>query len=101
MKKLAAALVALAAGLGFIALRQAGHADRSPASPSRGQGVPAIHIVVGPEGGLAEAERQMLRRAGFTAARLGRTTLRIETAAVALVAAALAVVDAPAPAPSS
>ena len=46
-----------------------------------------LTVVVGPEGGLTEAERARLRAGGFTAVRLGHTTLRIETAAVALVAA--------------
>lgn len=49
-----------------------------------------MYLVVGPEGGLAEAERSALQRAGFVGVRLGRTTLRIETAAVALLAAAFA-----------
>jgi len=44
-------------------------------------------VVVGPEGGMTDAERAALRAGGFTAVRLGHTTLRIETAAVALVAA--------------
>jgi 16S rRNA (uracil1498-N3)-methyltransferase len=50
-------------------------------------------LVIGPEGGLAESEREALRRAGFVGVRLGRTTLRIETAAVALLAATLALGD--------
>ena len=49
-----------------------------------------VCLVIGPEGGLAEAERESLRRTGFVGVRLGRTTLRIETAAVALLAATLA-----------
>lgn len=48
------------------------------------------YIVVGPEGGLTDAERQALDGAGFGAVRLGRTILRVETAAVALVSAVLA-----------
>ena len=50
----------------------------------------AYYIVVGPEGGLTDAERQALDGAGFGAVRLGRTILRVETAAVALVSAVLA-----------
>ncbi|MCX5685501.1 MAG: RsmE family RNA methyltransferase [Planctomycetota bacterium] len=47
-------------------------------------------IVIGPEGGLTDAERAALRAGGFLPVRLGHTTLRIETAAVALVAAVIA-----------
>jgi 16S rRNA (uracil1498-N3)-methyltransferase len=54
-----------------------------------------LAIVVGPEGGFTDAERQRLLRAGLLPARLGRTTLRIETAAVALVAAAIALAEEP------
>ena len=49
-----------------------------------------ITVLVGPEGGLTDAEREAVRAAGLLPVRLGRTTLRIETAAVALVAATIA-----------
>jgi len=49
-----------------------------------------ILIIVGPEGGFAEAERAALQTGGAVAVRLGRATLRIETAAVALLAAVIA-----------
>jgi len=52
-----------------------------------------IAVVVGPEGGLTEAERAALRAGGFTPGRLGHTTLRIETAAVALLAAIAAICE--------
>ena len=52
-----------------------------------------IHIIVGPEGGLPDAERRTLAAAGALPVRLGPTTLRIETAAVALVAAVVAVAE--------
>jgi 16S rRNA (uracil1498-N3)-methyltransferase len=55
-----------------------------------------ILIVVGPEGGLTDAERATLRAGGAVAVRLGRPVLRIETASVALVAAVLAASDSPA-----
>jgi len=53
-------------------------------------GAPAIVILVGPEGGLTDDERRLADAAGLLAVRLGRTTLRTETAAVALLAVAAA-----------
>ena len=53
-------------------------------------GVRSLHIYVGPEGGLADAERAALAAAGVAGVRLGPAVLRIETAAVALLAAAVA-----------
>ena len=50
-----------------------------------------VRILVGPEGGLTPEERSLSLSAGFLPVRLGTTTLRIETAAVALLAAARAV----------
>jgi 16S rRNA (uracil1498-N3)-methyltransferase len=55
-----------------------------------GAAVGGLTVVVGPEGGLTGDERAALHAAGLLPVRLGRTTLRIETAAVALVAAAIA-----------
>ncbi|HOF18102.1 MAG TPA: RsmE family RNA methyltransferase [Phycisphaerae bacterium] len=48
-------------------------------------------VLVGPEGGLTDAERDACLTAGLKPIRLGTTTLRIETAAVALLAAATAI----------
>jgi len=56
-----------------------------------------ILIVVGPEGGLADAERATLRAGGAVPVRLGRSVLRVETAAVALAAAAIASAEGAAP----
>ena len=50
----------------------------------------ALTLLVGPEGGLTPAEEQAAAAAGAVGARLGPYTLRIETAAVALLAAAQA-----------
>ena len=49
-----------------------------------------VLIVVGPEGGLTGQERQTLAAAAFVPVRLGQTVLRIETAALALLAAVTA-----------
>lgn len=51
-----------------------------------------IWIVVGPEGGLTQTETAALREALFTPVRLGQTTLRIETAALAMLSATVAIV---------
>lgn len=58
----------------------------APALPIEGD---AVTTVVGPEGGLTTAERDVLLGAGYVAVRLAPAILRFETAA--LVAAALAV----------
>jgi 16S rRNA (uracil1498-N3)-methyltransferase len=46
-----------------------------------------VALLIGPEGGLAEAERQSAERAGFSTLRLGPRVLRTETAALAALAA--------------
>ncbi|MHC4983427.1 MAG: RsmE family RNA methyltransferase [Planctomycetota bacterium] len=52
-----------------------------------------IVLLVGPEGGLTQAEREACLAAGFQPVRLGQTTLRTETAAVALLAAVAALLS--------
>jgi 16S rRNA (uracil1498-N3)-methyltransferase len=47
----------------------------------------AATIMVGPEGGISEGEQAQIVRAGFAAVRLGNLILRVETAAIALLAA--------------
>jgi 16S rRNA (uracil1498-N3)-methyltransferase len=85
---LAAALAAVQAGLRAVmapddaatplhALVAAG----SPAAPR------SIALLVGPEGGLANAEIQAARESGFTPCRLGPRVLRTETAGLAALAA--------------
>lgn len=51
----------------------------------------AIHLLIGPEGGLTGPERADALAGGFVPVRLGATVLRIETAAVALLAAVTAI----------
>ncbi len=46
----------------------------------------ALEILIGPEGGLTESERQAAIEAGFRACRLGPRILRSETAAIAALA---------------
>ncbi|MBI5722779.1 MAG: 16S rRNA (uracil(1498)-N(3))-methyltransferase [Planctomycetes bacterium] len=50
-----------------------------------------IAILVGPEGDLTAAERAAAIQAGFHSVRLGHTTLRVETAAVAILSAVNAI----------
>lgn len=45
--------------------------------------VTAVTVLIGPEGGLAEAEQQAAVAAGFSPVRLGPRVLRTETAAIA------------------
>ena len=45
-----------------------------------------VVLLVGPEGGFTDAERDAIVRAGFIPTSLGPATLRVETAAVALLA---------------
>jgi len=49
-----------------------------------------VLLLVGPEGGLTEEERAAVGACGFTFVRLGQTVLRIETAAIALLATTIA-----------
>jgi 16S rRNA (uracil1498-N3)-methyltransferase len=53
----------------------------------------SVTALVGPEGGFTDEEASAARTAGFEAVRLGRTVLRIETAAIALLAALVAAWD--------
>ena len=52
-----------------------------------------VTVLVGPEGGLAPAEFSAAVEAGLVPVRVGHTTLRTETAAVALLAAAVSCLD--------
>ncbi|HEU4955266.1 MAG TPA: RsmE family RNA methyltransferase [Gemmatimonadales bacterium] len=53
-------------------------------------GVGRLTVVIGPEGGLTDAERERVLAAGYDPIRLAAHTLRFETAAVAAVAVAVA-----------
>jgi 16S rRNA (uracil1498-N3)-methyltransferase len=55
------------------------------------RGATAVELLVGPEGGLVDAERDAALAAGFRACRLGPRILRSETAAIAALAVLQAV----------
>jgi 16S rRNA (uracil1498-N3)-methyltransferase len=63
-------------------------AEAGPGAP-----VGEVLILVGPEGGLTDDERRAAIEAGFIRVRLGATTLRTETAAVALLAATIGLLE--------
>lgn len=56
-----------------------------PAAGAGGEPMPTT-LIIGPEGGLTDAEREHLTTAGARAIRLAPTVLRIETAAIAAAA---------------
>lgn len=54
-------------------------------------GIASVAVLIGPEGGLAPAERAAAFTAGFVGCRLGPRVLRTETAAIAALAALQAI----------
>jgi RsmE family RNA methyltransferase len=54
-------------------------------------------MALGPEGGLADDERQQMIDGGFTPVRIASAVLRFETAGIAALAIARAVADASTP----
>ncbi len=75
-------------GVGLLADAAAG--ARPPAAVLAGWADEPVDLLIGPAGGWTDDERRTTRQAGYEPVRLGRTTLRTETAAVAVVAAVLA-----------
>ena len=71
-------------------LRLVAHPGGAPAARILQQSLTAIsqpvHIAIGPEGGLTDAEIELAKQHGWQPVDLGRRILRIETAAVALAA---------------
>jgi 16S rRNA (uracil1498-N3)-methyltransferase len=63
-------------------------ADREGAPPPTSLDHGSLTVVIGPEGGLTESEREALLTAGYQPVALGSHTLRFETAALAAAAAA-------------
>jgi 16S rRNA (uracil1498-N3)-methyltransferase len=73
----------------FIARTEPGHhwlADASGAAPPGALDASPVTVVIGPEGGLDEAERALLLSAGYRPLALAPHTLRFETAALAAAA---------------
>jgi 16S rRNA (uracil1498-N3)-methyltransferase len=67
------------------------HPDATPAAKLLSSPRPAaLVMLIGPEGGWTDEESEALRAAGLVAVKLARTTLRVETAAVAAAALAAA-----------
>lgn len=62
-------------------------ADGEGDPPPAHLGSAAVTVLVGPEGGFTESEREAIVAAGFRPTKLGAHTLRFETAAVAAAAA--------------
>ncbi len=62
------------------------HPQAEALSTARIRQVPAIEILVGPEGGFSNEEVDMLQAAGIQAVRFGPRILRTETAGPALIA---------------
>lgn len=62
-----------------------------PAAWAELAGQDRVRILVGPEGGLTDAERTDVEAAGLIPVRLGGYVLRVETAALALLAAVRAI----------
>jgi 16S rRNA (uracil1498-N3)-methyltransferase len=62
-------------------------ADSSGTPPPASLDETPLTVVIGPEGGLTDAERAMLVSAGYQPTTLGSNTLRFETAALAAAAA--------------
>ena len=60
--------------------------DASVALATAATGTDAIELLIGPEGGFADQERQAAEQAGYRRAGLGPRVLRTETAAIAALA---------------
>jgi len=82
-------LTALEPGGSRLALDPAADTALGPDAVHRSLMEP-VFLLIGPEGGLSERDREIASRAGFTAVRLGPRTMRVETAAIAVCALAQA-----------
>ncbi|HEY0296722.1 MAG TPA: 16S rRNA (uracil(1498)-N(3))-methyltransferase, partial [Bordetella sp.] len=82
-----------AAGLRLLCHPEAGATLAEALAPLAGRTDADISLLVGPEGGWSEEELQAAQRAGVQAVRFGPRVLRTETAGLALIAAASALLD--------
>jgi len=87
-------LCAASADLALVAVQDRGAVPLCHALGAVEGDVRSICLMVGPEGGLTPREVQSVGKAGFVKVRLGRNTLRVETAALALLAAVVLHCDA-------
>lgn len=69
--------------------------DAGGASPLSVGAAPPVVLAVGPEGGFEARELELLRDAGFASVSLGNSVLRFETAAIAGLAVARAMLSTP------
>lgn len=65
--------------------------DATGSLAASGRGLAAAELLIGPEGGLEDGEREAALAAGYRACRLGPRVLRSETAAIAALAVLQAV----------
>jgi 16S rRNA (uracil1498-N3)-methyltransferase len=88
-----APLATYAAGVEAGAIRLALDPDGDSLADALGDlttnGAPAIHLAIGPEGGLSPRDHAQLRAAGFVGVRLGPRILRTETAGLVALASVL------------
>lgn len=84
-------LAAGPSGVGLFADAAAGARTLAAVLPGRAE--EPIEVLIGPAGGWTDDERRAARGGGYHPVRLGHTTLRTETAALAIVAAVLACTD--------
>jgi 16S rRNA (uracil1498-N3)-methyltransferase len=74
-------------GAAWLGDPQAGAVSPMEALRAAADPLEELALLIGPEGGLTDAERSESLAAGLTAVRLGATVLRVETACLALLAA--------------
>ncbi len=65
---------------------ESGRGIREVLRDRRYDGMKRFHLVIGPEGGFGQGEIDRAREAGFLSVSLGKRVLRVETAALAVVA---------------